>query len=119
MKKAIYKQIVKTIENEEWDFDQVLEILIGKFPEEKSETLRAIQVQEYQRRVKRTHKSQTSEYKRKEIYNNFKSGISILYFLSFQFFVLLLLDTLGYKTHSTLINIFFKLTVALWTNLTP
>ena len=96
MKKAIYKQIVKTIENEEWDFDQVLEILTEKFPEEKSETLRAIQVQEYQRRVKRTHKSQTSEYKRKEIYNNFKSGISILhFFFCFQFFVLLLLDTLG------------------------
>ena len=97
MKKAIYKQIVKTIENEEWDFDQVLEILTEKFPEEKSETLRAIQVQEYQRRVKRTHKSQTSEYKRKEIYNNFKSGISILHFFCFRFFVLLLLETQGYR----------------------
>lgn len=33
-------------------------------------------MQEYQRRVKRTHKSQTSEYKRKEIYNNFKSEVN-------------------------------------------
>ena len=107
MKKAIYKQIVKTIENEEWDFDQVLEILTEKFPEEKSETLRAIQVQEYQRRVKRTHKSQTSEYKRKEIYNNFKSGISILHF----FFVPIFRFTFARysrlsQKHSTLINIF-------------
>ena len=107
MKKAIYKQIVKTIENEEWDFDQVLEILTEKFPEEKSETLRAIQVQEYQRRVKRTHKSQTSEYKRKEIYNNFKSGISILQFFLFPIFrfTFARYSRLSQK-HSTLINIF-------------
>ena len=107
MKKAIYKQIVKTIENEEWDFDQVLEILTEKFPEEKSETLRAIQVQEYQRRVKRTHKSQTSDYKRKEIYNNFKSGISILHFLCPIFrFTFARYSRLS-KKYSTLINIYF------------
>ena len=75
MKKDIYKQIVKTIETEDWDFDQVLEILTTKFPQEKSETLRAIQVQEYQRRVIRTSKSQLSEHNREKIYNDFKSGI--------------------------------------------
>ena len=108
MKKAIYKQIVKTIENEEWDFDQVLEILTGKFPEEKSETLRAIQVQEYQRRVKRTHKSQTSEYRRKEIYNNFKSGISILYFLFPIFrFTFARYSRLSKKHSTFIINIYF------------
>ena len=52
MKREVYKSVVEVIRSEEWDFDQVLEILTEKFPEEKSETLRAIQVQEYQRRVK-------------------------------------------------------------------
>lgn len=75
MRKAVYKQIVKTIENEEWDFDQVLEILIEKFPEEIPETLRSIVTQEYQKRVKRTHKSQTSDQKRRELFNAFNSAV--------------------------------------------
>ena len=76
MKKAVHKQIVKTIENEDWDFDQVLEILIEKFPEEKPETLRSILNQEYQSKVKRTHKHQTSDQKRSELYNAYNSAVN-------------------------------------------
>lgn len=74
MKRAIYKQIVKCIENEEWDFDHVLEILNAKFPDEKAESLRSILNQEYQKRVKRTHKQQTSEEKRREFYSEFQTS---------------------------------------------
>ena len=82
MKKAIYEQIVETIKNEEWDFDQVLEILIEKFPEEKPETLRSIVTLEYQKQVKKTakpwdlKKSQTADHKRRELFNKFNFALN-------------------------------------------
>jgi len=75
MKKAIYEQIVETIKSEEWDFDQVLEILIEKFPEEKPETLRSIVTLQYQKWVKKTAKSQTSDHKRRELFNEFNQAL--------------------------------------------
>lgn len=75
MKSEIYFEIVQKIESEEWDFDHVLEILIECFPSVKSETLRSILNQEYQKRVKKTHKYQTSEQKRRELYNSYNSAV--------------------------------------------
>jgi len=75
MKREIYDQIVQVIENEEWDFDQVLHLLTVRFSEVKAETLRSILNQEYQKRVKRTHKSQTCDSKRREIFHSFNSAI--------------------------------------------
>lgn len=66
---------MKTIDNEDWDFDQVLQILCKKFSEEKPETLRSILNQEYQKRVKRTHKQFNSDSKRKEIFNAYNSAV--------------------------------------------
>lgn len=76
MKKSVYKQVVKTIEIEEWDFDKSLDLLVKKFPDVRPETLRSILNQEYQKRVKRTHKHQTSEQKRREAYKAFVNGVS-------------------------------------------
>lgn len=75
MKRAVYKDVVKTIEAEEWDFDQVLKILCQKFPDEKSETLRSILNQEYQKQVKRTHKQFKSDSKREKIFNEYNSQV--------------------------------------------
>lgn len=75
MKRAVYKDVVKTIEDEEWDFDQVLKILCQKFPDEKSETLRSILNQEYQKQVKRTHKQFKSDSKREKIFNEYNSQV--------------------------------------------
>lgn len=75
MKKEIYKDVVKTIDNEDWDFDHVLEILTEKFSDQKVESLRAILNQEYQKRVKKTHKLQFCEQKRKELFHSFHSAV--------------------------------------------
>ena len=75
MKRAVYKEVVKTIEAEEWDFDQVLKILCQKYPDEKSETLRSILNQEYQKQVKRTHKQFKSDSKREKIFNEYNSQV--------------------------------------------
>lgn len=75
MKREIYRNVVKSIDNEDWDFDLVLEILTEKFPDEKVESLRAILNQEYQKRVKKTHKLQFCESKRKELYHSFHSAV--------------------------------------------
>ena len=76
MKKLVYKEVIKTIESEEWDFDKVLQVLSVKFASEKPETLRSILNQEYQKRVKKTHKYQTSDQKRREVFNQFTSALA-------------------------------------------
>jgi len=80
MKKAIYEQIVETIKYEVWDFDQVLEILIEKFPEEKPETLRSIVNLEYQKGVKKIardwNNSQTADQRRRELFNKFTLALN-------------------------------------------
>ena len=82
MKRAIYEQIVETIKNEVWDFDQVLEILIENFPQEKPETLRSIVNLEYQKSVKKVayswnpEKSDKAQQKRSELFNKFKLALN-------------------------------------------
>ena len=76
MKREVYRKVVKEIEKEDWDFDQVLEILCEKFPFEPSATLRSILHQEYQKRVKRKHKEFNSEEGRKKIVQDFKKAVN-------------------------------------------
>ena len=76
MKREVYRKVVKEIEKEDWDFDQVLEILCEKFPFEHSATLRSILHQEYQKRVKRKHKEFNSEEGRKKIVQDFKKAVN-------------------------------------------
>ena len=76
MKREVYRKVVKEIEKEDWDFDQVLEILREKFPFEHSASLRSILHQEYQKRVKRKHKEFNSEEGRKKIVQDFKKAVN-------------------------------------------
>ena len=76
MKREVYRKVVKEIEKEDWDFDQVLQILREKFPYENSSSLRSILHQEYQKRVKRKHKEFNSEEGRKKIVQDFKKAVN-------------------------------------------
>lgn len=74
-KESVHKAVVKFIEAEEWNFEETLVKLADKFPDERYESLRSILNQEYQKRVKRTHSWQTSEQKRKEVYNTYVTRV--------------------------------------------
>ncbi len=76
MKRSVYKEIVRVIEQEEWDFEETHKTLKNKFPDVKSDTLRSILNQEYQKHVKKTHHYQTSEHKRRESFATYKSKAS-------------------------------------------
>jgi len=75
MKKSVHKQVINAINKEEWDFENVLEILVRKFTDEKRETLRSILNQEYLKNIKRHHKYQTSEDKKREIVSVYHSAV--------------------------------------------
>ena len=73
MKRSVYDKVIKTIESEEWDFENVLKTLCEKFSDEKPETLRSILSLEHTKQVKRTHK--IIESKRKQIFEQYTSEV--------------------------------------------
>ena len=75
MRKEVYKNVLKVIRSEEWDFDLVLPKLEEQFSGENPDALRSILNQEYQYQVKKTHKQQTSDKKREEILEDFQRAI--------------------------------------------
>jgi hypothetical protein len=73
MKRSVYDKVIKTIESEEWDFEDVLKKLCEKFSDEKPETLRSILSLEHTNQVKRTHK--IIESKRRQIFEQYTSAV--------------------------------------------
>jgi len=69
----VYDKVIKTIESEEWDFEDVLKKLCEKFSDEKPETLRSILSLEHTNQVKRTHK--IIESKRRQIFEQYTSAV--------------------------------------------
>jgi len=74
MKRSVYDKVIKTIESEEWDFEDVLKKLCEKFSDEKPETLRSILSLEHTNQVKRTHK--IIESKRRQIFEQYTSAVN-------------------------------------------
>ena len=75
MRATVYKQILRVIDEEEFDFEETLKVLREKFPKERDVALCSILAQEHQKRVKRTYNVQTSAHKRKEIHNQYKEKL--------------------------------------------
>jgi len=72
---SVYLQIQQFVINNIQDFDKGLEAALNKFNTERSETVRSIVAQEYQKFIKNNFRSSHSGENRRKLYREFVAGI--------------------------------------------